>query len=478
MPFKFRRSVRPILAAWALLVAVSIGAPVRAAPSEGQRESARRFMTQGTTQYQAGNLAVALAAFRAAHDIMNVPTTGLEVARTLGALGKLMESRKVAAEVQSSPPEAGEPPQFGAAREEAKRMLTELDQRIPKLRVVVSGLPQGTSAALVVDGRDVRADPEGLVAVNPGLRLVNVLATGYAPAESKVEVKERSVVDVPVTLQPIAAQAPAARPTPATPPPSSDPLLLDDCEHDGWAIPARPWGPGRWQVVSAEGSDLIPPGSALSHDQLRMLATDAAHPLMQEPGANGSRRAAHLTGTVRGIPVAWAVLQIMFRPDYATVDLSQYDGVEFDARSDLQSRVKFKAGEVRTFKAAGRCKQCDNYHTVKPIVLGPTWSHYVFRFSDMKQEPGWGDQVGDLDLKEVTHLEWFASSGALDLWVDNVRLIARGKAPGPSTRAGTCAGCRTAGSTESESPGPSLGLLGAAGLLGLRRARRRSAGPG
>src|SRR5262249_49902102 len=56
-------------------------------PSASDRETARALMAEGRERRDAGDLAAALKSFQTADSIMHVPTTGLEVARTLDKMG-------------------------------------------------------------------------------------------------------------------------------------------------------------------------------------------------------------------------------------------------------------------------------------------------------------------------------------------------------------------------------------------------------
>jgi hypothetical protein len=62
-----------------LLTVVSSALAQEATPR--QRERARGLMDQGDVSMAAGDHEAALAAYRAADDIMGVPTTGLEVGK-------------------------------------------------------------------------------------------------------------------------------------------------------------------------------------------------------------------------------------------------------------------------------------------------------------------------------------------------------------------------------------------------------------
>src|SRR5947199_818929 len=82
--------------ACALLVAAA--SPARA-QSPQDRASARHLMDEGDSWVEKKRLDRALEAYEGADALMHVPTTGIEVAKTLAALGRLVEAREKALEL-------------------------------------------------------------------------------------------------------------------------------------------------------------------------------------------------------------------------------------------------------------------------------------------------------------------------------------------------------------------------------------------
>src|SRR5438105_2853150 len=100
-----RRTISISLAAALLLGAAAAGAE----PNAADRENARRLMAEGRKKRDANDLARALQAFQAADALMHVPTTGLELAKTLAQMGRLAEAREKALAVVRTPETDGEP---------------------------------------------------------------------------------------------------------------------------------------------------------------------------------------------------------------------------------------------------------------------------------------------------------------------------------------------------------------------------------
>lgn len=199
----------------AVTASLSVSAPAFADPSPAEKEAARQLMDEGDRRTTARDFAGALDAFTRAHALMHVPTTGIEVARTYVALGKLVEARELALEVMRHPPAAGEPVVFRRARADAQTMAEELGRRIPTLLVRVNG--GDAPWTLRIDGRVVAEVARGVpYPVNPGRVQVEVAGQAYRTARRAVDVSERqrSTIDVSLERDP-AAPAVAAAPAPA-----------------------------------------------------------------------------------------------------------------------------------------------------------------------------------------------------------------------------------------------------------------------
>lgn len=201
-------------------------ASAAAAPSAAQRETARRLMDEGKESTREGDLARALDAYKKAHDIMHVPSTGIAVARTQMALGRLVEARDVALEVLRMPRDAKEPPAFEHARRHAKELEASLKARIPTVKIVVSG---GPATRVTVDEGEVAPILLGEpVAMNPGKHTIVAKNADGIAKSAEVDLVERDAKSVTIEL-------PAAEPhviEAAVTPPPPDPSRSAWVEHD------------------------------------------------------------------------------------------------------------------------------------------------------------------------------------------------------------------------------------------------------
>ena len=200
-----------------------------AAPSKEDRQRANDLMDQGDEDAKKGDLASALSRYQEAHAIMHVPSTGIEVARTLDKLGKLMEALAAAREVAAMPPiampgGATEPKAFTEARDAAKTLVTELEARVPTLTIVVTGVPGRTPVEVTLDGRKLTAEELAApLTLPPGKYHVIAKADEHTPAFADIVLKERDRAQATLALAHVLVIAPDPTPTHSAPPPPPPP---------------------------------------------------------------------------------------------------------------------------------------------------------------------------------------------------------------------------------------------------------------
>ena len=204
-------------------MALSAPSSVAWAQNAQDRESARQLLDRGDEQLEQGDLEGALASYRAAHELMHVPTTGLEVARISAKLGKLVEARDVALEVIRMPAAAREAKPFKVARAAAEDLARELATQIPTLRLELTPEAAADQTSLEIDERSVPPAALGLgYALNPGRHRVQIAATGYRPVAQDITLRpgETKTLRVKLVLAPKAKVQPPPPPeaSPAPPP--------------------------------------------------------------------------------------------------------------------------------------------------------------------------------------------------------------------------------------------------------------------
>jgi hypothetical protein len=213
------RSVR-IAAVVAVGTALAV-APTRASadPSAADKETARSLVKEGDRRFEARDYAAAVEAYRGAHAIMDVPTTGIGLGRAQEALGQLVEARDTFLEVARLPRRPREPAVFARVRSEAEQLADALAERIPSIQAEVSGAPATVERTVRLD--DVALAPEVVTLpwkVNPGPHTVTVTAPGYRETTERVVVTEgqHTTVRLALVALPVATSATSAEPPPAS----------------------------------------------------------------------------------------------------------------------------------------------------------------------------------------------------------------------------------------------------------------------
>ncbi|MBW2523194.1 MAG: hypothetical protein JRI23_03425 [Deltaproteobacteria bacterium] len=157
----------------ALLIGLlAMAPPALAAPSAAEKETARSLVRKGNALEKSGDLPAAVEAYRAAHDIMGVPTTGLKLAKAQQELGQLVEALDTLLAIHRIPKERYEPRAFRQARKEATKLAEKLSPRIPSVQVELAG-DAAEGAEVLIDGEPMRAESIGVpFKVNPGSHVI------------------------------------------------------------------------------------------------------------------------------------------------------------------------------------------------------------------------------------------------------------------------------------------------------------------
>jgi hypothetical protein len=145
---------------------------------------------------------------------MNVPTTGLELGRTQMDLGLLVEARDTLFSVTRLPVVPGESANMPAARDEAQKLADEIEPKIPSLTIKLSGVPEGATPKVTVDGNAILAATLGVARkLNPGAHEV-VAVVGTIERKQKVTLAEGQNKELTIEI---------AEPAPSEPPHNDEP---------------------------------------------------------------------------------------------------------------------------------------------------------------------------------------------------------------------------------------------------------------
>jgi hypothetical protein len=195
------RAISFLLAA-SLATAPVWSRPAHAEPTAADMETARDLFKEAKKLRDAGDLKGALEKFKAAHALAGTPITGVELGKTYAANGQLVEARETFLEVVRMPPAAKESDNAKAARAEAAKLEAEIAARIPSITVKLSGVPDGATATVTIDGAVIPAAAIGQPRkVNPGKHVIAAKIGDGNASTIEVTVAEKETKDAPLTVE-------------------------------------------------------------------------------------------------------------------------------------------------------------------------------------------------------------------------------------------------------------------------------------
>ena len=168
-------------------------------------------MIRGLDQRKSGALKEALESFRAANEIMHVPSTAVEVARTQRSLGHWLAARDTAQAALRLPARPSEPAPFKEARAEMSALVEDVNVRAPSVVIVLTGAPAGAIAAVTLDGSELPSAALGAPRkVDPGHHVIDGKA-GDSVGHLELDLDERQTQKAELVLR-----------GPGSPPPPTD----------------------------------------------------------------------------------------------------------------------------------------------------------------------------------------------------------------------------------------------------------------
>lgn len=212
----------------ALVAAFCLGcAGLAVAPSawsqpvdDNMRNAARSLAGEGKDAFDAQSYARAVDLFHRAYALVPAPTIALYEAQALVKLGRLVEAEEAYMRAVRTQLDANSSEQFRVAVADAERELSELQPRIPKIVITVTGPAAGKADVQVeLDGKPLKAAVIGVgLPIDPGLHVLRAVASGGEPAEVRFRISEKEqqrleIAPVPGPIE-AAAVAPVLRPTP------------------------------------------------------------------------------------------------------------------------------------------------------------------------------------------------------------------------------------------------------------------------
>jgi len=143
-------------------------------------------------------------------------------------------------------------------------------------------------------------------------------------------------------------------------------------------------------------------------------------------GANGSAKAAHISGKTGDRKNVWAGMAFALSNPRGPYDASKYKGISFWAKRGGKSTdlLYFRLPDVNTTPDGGVCKDCFNDFAAN-VKLTNVWKKYTFPFDGLKQEPGWGEPRSHITPSKIYELQWQIKTRNVDfdVWIDDIKLV-------------------------------------------------------
>jgi len=223
-------------------------------------------------------------------------------------------------------------------------------------------------------------------------------------AEAQSEKPVRKLGEVPAT-----AAAPVAKSCPGATRPAAD-GLIDDLEDSDTRLAAFGGRSGYWWIAKADHAAVTTPAGAFASS---------------EGGPTGSKRTVHFAGKTDSKDQWGAAVGVGFL-DSGLYDASKYAGVSFKIKSSAPNlAVRVKLPDVNSHPDGGLCKtDCWNSFG-KDFTVGTGWQEVVVLFSELAQQPGWGNpRPPSVTTSKLKNIEWAVNQGVdFDFFVDDIRFI-------------------------------------------------------
>lgn len=198
---------------------------------DATRNTARSLAGEGKDAFDAKNYARAFDLFHRAYALVPAPTIALYEAQSLIKLGRLVEAEEAYMRAIRTTLDAHSSEQFRAAVQDAERELAELQPRLPKATIVITGPAAGsTDVQVTLDGKPLPPAMVGVgIPVDPGRHVLRAVASGGEPSEVSFEISEKE--QRRLEIAPVPGEV-------AAPPPV---VRADTAPPDVAPKPQRPW---------------------------------------------------------------------------------------------------------------------------------------------------------------------------------------------------------------------------------------------
>ena len=211
-----------------MIACVMLAQPAHAAPSAAEKETARKLVKSGRAKQKNGDVNAAIEDFKAAHAIMNVPTTALALGIAQLAADQMVEARDTLLAVKRMPKAKREPLAFTRARAKAATLAEEIEPKIPQLELELTGAMEGADVRVRIG--DLELKPDALsapISLNPGeYEIVASVNGDERRTSTSLRESQKRVLSIDLSGLGKKAAKPGAAPSASTQGPSgTDPLV-------------------------------------------------------------------------------------------------------------------------------------------------------------------------------------------------------------------------------------------------------------
>jgi len=146
---------------------------------------------------------------------------------------------------------------------------------------------------------------------------------------------------------------------------------------------------------------------------------------MEAGGANGTKMAAHMTGSVASAEIVYAGMGMNFVDPKGQYDSSAYKGISFWAKKGPRStnKVRLKVPDKSTDPDGKICTECFNDFGAD-LTLTDDWQQFTLPFTAMKQIKTWGSPHPDgIDPATVYGIQFQVNDKGqkFDIWIDELQ---------------------------------------------------------
>ena len=146
---------------------------------------------------------------------------------------------------------------------------------------------------------------------------------------------------------------------------------------------------------------------------------------MEAGGANGTKMAAHMTGSVASAEIVYAGMGMNFVDPKGQYDSSAYKGISFWAKKGPGStgKVRLKVPDKSTDPDGKICTECFNDFGAD-LTLTDDWQQFTLPFTAMKQIKTWGSPHPDsIDPATLYGIQFQVNDKGqkFDIWIDELQ---------------------------------------------------------